>query len=166
MASLYKEHPTPTGHFVDGRLVPVADSLAADVEVWFALPDEDGDQVWECLAAAWCKPQLSVHIRAVPLFAYDLSYGDEVGVIASAEGPFVATSKRADSGNHTFRVWIDDAGTDLSDVIQQFGRLGCLIEGYSDRLLGLSCRPEQAQVVADALSAAESAGRFVYETGR
>ena len=43
------------------------------------------------------------------------------------------------------------------------GRAGCLIEGYSDRLNGLSSSPENAQHVADALEVAEQGGRFAYE---
>ena len=46
------------------------------------------------------------------------------------------------------------------------GRAGCLIEGYSDRLNGLSSSPENAQHVADTLEVAEQEGRFTCEIGR
>ena len=54
----------------------------------------------------------------------------------------------------------------VGDVVAQFGALGCLIEGYGDRLIGLSSSPENAQHVADALDVAEQEGRFAYETRR
>jgi Domain of unknown function (DUF4265) len=109
-----------------------------------------------------------VKLRAVPLFAYDVNYGDEISVVTSAEGPIVATGITKDAGNYTFRVWMreDTGDTAVGDVVAQFGALGCLIEGYSDRLIGLSCSPENAQYVADALEVAEQEGRFAYETGR
>jgi hypothetical protein len=45
-------------------------------------------------------------------------------------------------------------------------RLMRLIEGYSPRLIGLSCSPENIQDVAQALDVAAQEGRFTYETGR
>ena len=79
----------------------------------------------------------------------------------------VATAVVADGGNYTFRVWGEDADeAALGLVAMEFAEKGCLIEGYSSRLLGLSCDREAAQTVADALHAGERAGRFTYETGR
>jgi hypothetical protein len=157
----------PTGHLVDDNLVPLPHAVLADTSVWLALPAEEGaDQIWEGLAAEWTT-QHSVRLRAVPLFAYDLNYGDEVVALASAEGPLVATARVKDSGNHTFRIWFaDPTGATLPEVITEFGRLGCLIEGYSERPLGLSCGSVQVGIVDGALRKAERAGRFVYERGR
>jgi hypothetical protein len=80
----------------------------------------------------------------------------------------VATGITNDAGNFTFPAWLrEDAGDSaLRDVVTVFGALGCLIEGYSDRLIGLSCRPENAQHVANALEVSEQEGRLTYETGR
>jgi hypothetical protein len=170
VADEYKEHSSPTGHLIDGQLVPVPESVAATETVWLALPIEDGQvQVWEGLAAEPTKSPNRVKLRAVPLFAYDVNYGDEISVVISAEGPLVATGVTKDSGNYTFRVWLrEDAGdAALRDVVTQFGALGCLIEGYGNKLIGLSCSPENAQQVAHALEVAEHEGRrFTYETGR
>jgi hypothetical protein len=169
VAHQYKQHPSPTGHLIDGQLVPVPESVAATETVWFALPSEAEEiQVWEGLAAEATEAKDRVKLRAVPLFAYDVNYGDEISVVASAEGPLVATGITKDAGNYTFRAWMrEDAGdAALRDVVTVFGALGCLIEGYSDRLIGLSCSPENAQHVADALEGAEQEGRFTYETGR
>jgi hypothetical protein len=97
-----------------------------------------------------------------------VNYGDEISVVTSAEGSLVATGITKDAGNYTFRVWMrEDAGdAAFLDVATHFGTLGCLIEGYSNRLIGLSCSSENAQHVADALEVAEQEGSFTYETGR
>ena len=169
MAHQYKKHKSLTGHLIDGRLVAVPESVSATETVWFALPIEtDETQVWEGLAAETTEAKDRVRLRAVPMFAYDVNYGDEISVVTSAEGPIVATGVTKNSGNYTFRVWIrEDAGdAALRDVVTQFGALGCLIEGYGDKLIGLSCSPENAQQVADALDVAEQEGRFTYETSR
>lgn len=167
MANTYRQHPSPTGHLVDDTLVPVPAAMSADTVVWFALPVDGGeDQYWEGLAAEQVA-QERWRLRAVPLFAYDLNYGDEVSVIPSAEGPLVAAAVLQDGGQHTFRVWLGDKSrTALPEVVTEFGRLSCLIEGYSERLLGLSCGPGQVQIVESALQRAEADGRFAYERGR
>lgn len=169
MAHQYKQHPSPTGHLIDAQLVPVPESVAATETVWLALPIEtDEVQVWEGLAAETTEAKDRVILRAVPLFAFDVNYGDELSVVTSAEGPLVATGITTDGGNYTFRVAIpEDAGdAAFRDVVAQFGALGCFIEGYSGTLIGLSCCADNAQRVADALKVAEREGRFIYETGR
>ena len=175
MAQRYKHHQSPTGHLIAGQLVPVPESVAATETVWLVLPIATRfrlklrkDRVWEGLAAETTEAKDRVKLRAVPLFAYDVNYGDELSVVTSAEGSLVATGITKDAGNYTFRVWThENAGGDaFRDVVTRFGALGCLIEGYSDRLIGLSCSPENAQDVADALEMAGQDGRFTYETGR
>lgn len=165
----YKRHPSATGRLIDGQLLAAPESTDADVTVWLALPLESVDvQVWEGLAARRGSKADRVEVRAVPVFAYDVNYGDELSVVASAEGPLVATGVTKDNGNHTFRIWLPEAATDSlsQEVVNEFGRRGCLIESYSYRLIGLSCAPRDAQAVADALQAGENSGCFIYETGR
>lgn len=169
MDNEYKQHPSPTGHFVDGHLVPVPESVEADLTVWLGLERASDDKrQWEGLAAHPCAGDDRVEVRAVPLFAYDVNYGDEVSVVQSAEGLLVATGVTRDGGNFTFRVWLPAAAEvdEYRRIVTEFGELGCLIEGYSDQLLGLSCGRAESQVVADALHTGERRGRFQYETGR
>jgi hypothetical protein len=80
----------------------------------------------------------------------------------------VATGITKDAGNYTFRVWMPEHAEDaaLRDAVTVFGELGCLIEGYSDQLVGISCSRENALQVFAALKTAEQEGRFIYETGR
>ncbi|WP_371405586.1 DUF4265 domain-containing protein [Kribbella sp. NBC_00662] len=165
----YKEHPAPTGRLVDGQLVPVPESVSAGATVWLALPTESGEvQLWEGLAAHRLTSGDTVEVRAVPLFAYDVNYGDELSVVVSADGTLVGTGIVKDAGNHTFRLWFPSSadGDGIRSVVEEFGPLGCLIESYSTRLIGLSAGPSEAQVVADALQAGQTNGRFIYETGR
>jgi len=175
VAHQYKQHPSPTGHLIGGQLVPVPEAVASTETVWLVLPIESRfrlrmrkGRIWEGLAAEATEAKDRVIVRAVPLFAYDVNYGDELSVVTSAEGPLIATGITKDAGNYTFRAWMrEDAGDDeFQDVVTQFGALGCLIEGYSDRLIGLSCSPINAHDVADALEMAGQEGRLTYETGR
>jgi hypothetical protein len=141
--------------------------VSANTTVWLALPTESDDvQVWEGLAANRLTGDDRFEVRAIPFFAYDVNYGDELSVVASAEGLLVATGVTKDGGNYTFRVWLPASATDraVQEVASEFGHLGCLIEPYSTRLIGLSSGPAEARAVADALHAGED--RFLYETGR
>ncbi len=164
----YKEHPELTAWLVEGRLEPLPAAEQANATVWFALPSGPGQpQAWEGLRAAHREGDDRVEVRAVPLFAYDVNFGDEVSVVTSAEGPLVATGVLSDAGHYTFRLWLEDGDpAALRQVVMEFGELGCYLEAHSERLLGLSCGQETAQAVADALLAGEERGRFVYETGR
>ncbi|BBH17725.1 hypothetical protein Back2_20120 [Nocardioides baekrokdamisoli] len=168
MADQFREHPSKTSRLVNGTLIPLTSALEANETVWFVLPTADGDeQVWEGLLAYRPSDIDRAEVRAIPLFAYDLNYGDEVAVISSDEGALVATDVVTDNGRYTFRVWLEDGDASvMRELVREFGEMGCSIEPYSDRLLGLGCERSAAQAVADALSAGEKAGRFVYETGR
>ncbi|QYJ02871.1 DUF4265 domain-containing protein [Nocardioides panacisoli] len=145
--------------------MPVSEADAADTTVWCALPPEGGRQVWEGLRAA-TQPDGSFLLCAVPLFAYDLNFGDQVAAIASAEGPLVATDVLADGGQSTFRVALHEGGTTLPEVVETFGAMGCLIEGWSDALLGLGCDTTRAREIANRLALEERAEHLAYETGR
>ena len=58
--------------------------------------DEPGQpQACEGLRAAHREGDDRAQIRAVPLFAHDVNFGDEVSVVPSAEGPLVATGSYA-----------------------------------------------------------------------
>ncbi|MEV4263529.1 DUF4265 domain-containing protein [Kribbella sp. NPDC049584] len=148
--------------------LPIGRHTAQRSTVWFAIPTEpDAPRIWEGLRARRSPGRETAEICAVPLFAYDLNFGDEAAVIASGKGALVATAIVVDGGNYTFRIWQEDADeTALSQVAVEFAEMGCLIEGYSGHLLGLSCDRALGQAVADELHAGERDGRFTYETGR
>ena len=77
------------------------------------------------MAAETTEAEDRVRLRAVPMFAYDVNYGDEISVVTSAKGPIVATGVTKNSGNYTFRVWVREDAEDaaLRDVVTQFGAL-------------------------------------------
>jgi len=162
---VYRSHPSPTGEMRDGQLTAVPEAAEADTTVWFALPPENDRTVWEGLAAQSSGPGEAI-IRAIPLFAYGLGYGDRVSVTPSAEGPLVATGILATGDHYAFRVWLKDGTASLDDVLHEYGEMGCYIEVYSQDLVGLSCRSAAARRIAEALDAAKAAGRLEYETGR
>ena len=109
--------------------------------MWVALPpDPDGEPVWEGLLAPLTpQPDLAV-IAAVPVFAYDLNLGDEVEVVASAEGPLVAVRPVHDAGRFTFRVLFPDA-VDPDDrswltLQRDLEPFGCWFDVYSTPIGG------------------------------
>ncbi|WP_375491426.1 DUF4265 domain-containing protein [uncultured Jatrophihabitans sp.] len=165
MENVYRGHPSPTGQMRDGELIPVSDAAEADTVVWFALPPDGEQAIWEGLSAQ-SAGQDQVIVRSVPLFAYGLGYGDRVSVIASAEGPLVATAIVERGDHYGFRVWLKNASASLADIVRTYGNMGCFIEGYSNQLVGLSCPSVLAQQVANALATDERAGRLLYETAR
>jgi len=162
------EHPTVTCHLVDEQMVPVPETSKANTTIWFGLPREPGrDQVWEGILAEHREGDDHALVLAVPLFAYDVNFGDGVAVMPSGEGALVAAQILSDAGNQTFRIWLEDADeATIRQLAMEFGEMGCYVEGYSHRLLGLSCPGVLAPTVADALSAGEEQRRFAYETGR
>lgn len=165
MTPVHREHPTPTGHWVDGSLCPYPPALEADTTVWFYMLEADGTQLWEGLRATSVADD-RICVAAVPLFAYNLHLGDHVTVVASAEGPLVATGIVSRGNFRTFRAWLGEGrSASLTDLIRRFGEFGCLIEGYSDTLIGFGCTVELAPAVVGLLNAAAGRGELIWESG-
>jgi hypothetical protein len=166
----YLEHPSKVGRWRDGAFEMLPESAAATETVWVAIePDENGDAAWEGLLASTPEPGRAV-VAAVPVFAYDLNLGDEVEVVASAEGPLVAVRPLRDAGRYTFRVLFHDVH-DPADrrwpaLQQDLEPFGCWFDVYSPRLVAVSAEPEVAKAVADFLADEQRNGRWQYETGR
>ena len=168
--SRYVEHPSKAARWRDGGFEVLPEAAAATERVWIALPpDDDGGRVWEGLLALMPAADRAV-IAAVPVFAYDLNLGDEVEVVASAEGPLVAVRPVWDAGRFTFRVLFPDAD-DPRDrqwvaLQQELEPYGCWFDVFSPHLVAVSAEPDVAQDVADHLAEGQHAGRWQYETGR
>ena len=107
-------------------------------------------------------------ICAVPFWIYDLSLGDEVAVIPSAEGPLVATGLRHHADAFTFRVsWTHPhPHQPWLGLMQELESHDCWFDVRSESFLALSAPGQHAQAVADYLAAQETRGSFQYETGR
>ncbi|WP_261819789.1 hypothetical protein [Nocardioides sp. OK12] len=78
----------------------------------------------------------------------------------------MATRVLEDGRRFTFRVALHAGGSTVPEVVRTYGSLGCLVEGWSESLVGLSCEEVQAQAVADRLATDEEQDRLAYETGR
>ena len=146
------------------QLVPVPESAAATVEVWATTPTDSGT-LWEALNATIVTED-SARIWAVPMFVHGLHYGDTVSVIASAEGPLVATGIVERGGYATFRVWLgeEECRATWRTVAEAYAQRGCIVDVWSERLLALSC---VAHLVLDMEShlARESVSQsFVWES--
>jgi hypothetical protein len=155
----------------DGAFEARVESSNASQSVWFALePEEPGDVVWEGLLVESIGPERVV-VAAVPAFAYDVNLGDEVRVMASAEGALVAVGVVRDAGRFTFRVWFPEwerssADERWKDLQVDLERFECWFDVYSPQLIAVSVEADDAQAVADFLDHKERAGMLQYETGR
>lgn len=167
MVNLYREHPSLTARFLDGTIEPDPAASNADTTVWLALPPEAaGTQVWEGLRAGTLDAT-TVRLAAVPLFAYNVHFGDEMSVINSAEGPLVATGIVRRGRFRTFRAWLgENQAANLPELIRRFGAMSCMIEGYSDSLMGIGCSIDQAPHVAESLTSAERNDELIWESGQ
>lgn len=124
---------------------------------------EDYDMVWEQL---WSKQITENHfmICCIPFFAYDISLGDEV--ITDKNQMIQEVVKP--SGRSTYRVWFKNtAGSSTRKrIMDELEQRNCLLEWYSNHLLGVSCLDNHAQFVADFLFEKEKGGEIQYETGK
>jgi hypothetical protein len=72
------------------------------------------------------------------------------------------------SGHWTLRVWFGGSKQPevISPVLSEIQQIGCLMEFYSDDLLGISAPSiEHAQALIQMLSYREQQGELTYETG-
>jgi Domain of unknown function (DUF4265) len=157
-----------------GTVELLPDASTADQTVWFAVDpgeaEDHQDAVWEGLLTRPSGPDRAV-VVAVPVFAHDVNLGDEVEVVASAEGPLVGTRVVRDAGQFTFRVLFpvrerledDERWRELQVDLEPYG---CWFDVYSRTFIAVSAEPGVAHAVADFLSESEQAGRLQYETGR
>lgn len=102
-------------------------------------------------------------VCCIPFFLYGIALGD----VVSAEAPnYILSSVSSPSTRVEFRAWFStvyqvDERIALTD---RAGELGCAIEWYSERLLGLSA-PESVSAgqLEEALVAAEQQGLLTFE---
>lgn len=168
------EHPSRVARWRSGAFELLPEASTADQTVWFAVhpgsPEDHEDAVWEGLLTQSSGSERAV-VAAVPAFAYDVNLGDEVEVVASAEGPLVATRVVRDAGQFTFRVLFPPIEPDADDerwrdLQMDLEPYGCWFDVYSRTFLAISAEPGVAQAIAGLLADAEHAGRLQYETGR
>lgn len=147
-------------------MVPLAEGPTELATVWVPLPVESGQQYWEGMNARPIANGL-VELRAVPAYAYDLNFGDQLSTMKSAEGALVCTGIIHPSEEWTYRVWLpDDASTRWQQIAEDYAKAGCLVDIISSHLIAISCHRELAQVIADKLTVDQDAAVLTCETGR
>ena len=169
--SSFLEHPGTVARLRGRTVEEHPDAAAATETVWVAVyPAGDKEAAWEGLRARPSGEGRAV-LAAVPVFAYDLNLGDEVEVVATAEGPLVAVRRLHDAGAATFRVWFPDwpdleRDDRVAELQRELARFGCWFDVWSPSLVAVSAEPDVAPDVADHLAEQERAGRFIFEPGR
>jgi hypothetical protein len=96
-----------------------------------------------------------------------LAFGDFDNVIVCLA--LCLSSYVKPSGHFTFRVWFgyDEIADNIRDgLLEEITNAGCLLEWYSEHLLGIDCAAINAQQVANLLYVNEKNGFLNYETGR
>lgn len=163
----YIQHPSFVTQWRDGTLQPLPEAVASTETVWFALPPgPDTEETWEGLLARR-EENGELTILAIPMYLYDLNFGDRVTAIESAEGPYVATGIAHDAGAYTFRVFITSEAPDAWHVLSaELAESGCLVDVMSEKFVAYSCPAELSQTVAGRLFQLQEAGLLEYETGR
>jgi hypothetical protein len=121
------------------------------------------DFVWEQL---WGRQILKFRfeICCIPFFIYDISLGDEV----ITDTKYIINEVVKPSGHYTYRVWFGGSPEpNIHEiVINELKNCNCLIEEYSDNLIGIDAFADDAQIVANILYEKEKGGLLNYETGK
>jgi hypothetical protein len=108
-----------------------------------------------------------VELRSVPAYAHNVNFGDRLSTMTSANDSLVCTGIVEPSDQWTYRVWLSaGASSQWQIVTEDYARAGCLVDVMSRHLIAMSCDHELARVIADKLTADESARILTYETGR
>ena len=162
----YRQHPAQACVWDGAQLVPAAEASAAASVVWFGVPlDPDlprDHSVWEALNATMVDDDVYRLCASAALFG-QVAFGDSVNVIRSAEGALVVTSIAARGGYSSARLWFEDGGDAWRIPVQRLARIGCVVDVYSDRLVGLSW-PSSLDSVITSLGRMEREGVLAYAT--
>jgi hypothetical protein len=107
-------------------------------------------------------------VCCIPFFVRDLDLGDRVLTESQDGKPYVVTRVSAKSGHYTFRAWLAEAGAELrAKILDQLHAHGCLVEWYSQDLLGVDAESELlAREVGAFLARGQELGLLSFETGR
>jgi len=93
------------------------------------------EKVWEQLRARKLDNNL-YEICCIPIFAYGLALGDVVEI----DQKFMIIKVSQKSGRVTIRVWLNEqiSQEDREELSTKILNIGCLLEWYSQRLLGVA----------------------------
>ncbi|WP_084003613.1 DUF4265 domain-containing protein [Agromyces aureus] len=137
----FREHPSLASVWDGTRLVPISAAIAAEESVWFAVPPDpdlpDAPVLWEALNASRTSADTFV-VCGCPVLFPGVAFGDTVRVIASGEGALVVTEIVARGGYDSARLWFEDGGVSWLEPTEQLAAEGCIVDIYTERLVGIS----------------------------
>ncbi|MFG6490832.1 DUF4265 domain-containing protein [Microbacterium sp. P03] len=160
----FREHPSLASIWDGTRLIPAPDALAADAQVWFVLPPDaeiEGAPIWEALNASKVAEDTFTVCGCPALFA-QVAFGDTVRVASSDEGALVVTKVVARGGYRSARLWFEDGGESWRQPSETLAAEGCVVDVYSEKLVGISWRDSNDLTLA--LERLEAEGVLVYAT--
>lgn len=161
----FREHASLAAVWDGVQLVPSPEAAAANATVWFSIPPDpdlpDAHPKWEGLIATPAPGDLYV-VRACPALFGGVAFGDQVNVVASGEGALVVRSIVARGGYNSARLWFADGGDSWQKPTELLAKAGCVVDVYSERLVGLSW-PKHTAVLA-VLERLEAEGSLEYAT--
>lgn len=161
----FREHTSLAAVWDGVQLVPAPEAARADATVWFSLPPDpdfpDTPPLWEGLIATPASSDSYV-VRACPALFAGVAFGDQVRVVASAEGALVVTAIAASGGYDSARLWFAEGGCSWQEPTELLAKAGCVVDVYSERLVGVSW-PEQSNVLT-LLDRLEAEGSLQYAT--
>ena len=145
--------------------MPTPAAVVAEETVWFAVPPDpdfpDAPLMWEALNATRTSAGVYV-LRACPVLFAGVAFGDTVRVIASGEGSSVVAEVVARGGYYSARLWFEEGGVTWREPTEALAAAGCVVDIYSERLVGISW-PASADVLKS-VERMEAEGLLVYAT--
>ncbi|MFC9559601.1 DUF4265 domain-containing protein [Agromyces sp. NPDC056965] len=161
----FREHPSLASVWDGARLVPKSSAAAAEESVWFAVPPDpdfpDAPVLWEALNATRTSSDIYV-LCGCPVLSAGVAFGDTVRVIASGERGLVVTEVVARGGFDSARLWFENGGVTWREPTEQLAAEGCIVDIYTERLVGISW-PASTDVL-ETLKRMEAEGLLVYAT--
>jgi len=147
------------------RLVPAAEAKAAQATVWFTVPPEpdypDAPMTWEALPASRLSDD-TFAVCGCPALVSGIAFGDIVRVVASAEGALAVTEVVERGGYDSARLWFAEGGDSWRSPSETLAAAGCVVDVYSERLVGISW-PASTDIHAS-LTRLEAEGFLEYAT--
>lgn len=130
------------------------------IQVRLAAEDQDGDET--AYEQLYCKQMGNnrFQVCCVPMFLYDIAYGDIVELLSDGQARVVVQS-----GRRVIRIYFFDPAW-IVPIVERLLALNCRIEPYSDKLYAVDCPDLVAATnVANILDEHESPETYEYETG-
>jgi hypothetical protein len=162
----FREHPSLACVWNGTRLVPAAEAKAAEATVWFTVPPArdfpEAPTTWEALPASRLSDD-TFSVCGCPVLFSGVAFGDTVRAIASGEGALAVTEVVERGGYDSARLWFAKGGDSWRSPTETLATVGCVVDVYSERLVGISW-PTSTDIHAS-LRRLEAEGLLEFATG-